>query len=108
MTVKVVRDSEEADVVVVAVDSQVEVEDSQEVVCLEAACPEDSEAAVEGPFNGNPPIALSCYISNVFNKIAVVVASFGGRQRESVFPESEHSCQASVWAVSSTSLNNIP
>ena len=61
MTVKVVRDSEEADAVDVAADSPVEVADSQEVVCLEeAACPEDLVAVVVGPFNGNPSNALSC------------------------------------------------
>ena len=55
--VKVVKDSEEVDVVAVAVDSPEAVADSQEVVCQEEDSP--AVAAVVGPFNWNPPNAFS-------------------------------------------------
>ena len=59
MTARAVKDSEEADVEEEVVDSPVAV-GSPEEECLVAVCPEDLEVAVVGPFNGNPPNALSC------------------------------------------------
>ena len=53
MTARAVKDSEEADV-------EEEAVVSPEEECLVAVCQEDSEVAVVGPFNGNPPNTLSC------------------------------------------------
>ena len=58
MTARAVKDSEEADVEEEVVDSQVAA-GSLEEECLVAVCQEDSEVAVVGPFNGNPPNAFS-------------------------------------------------
>ena len=58
MTAEVRKDSEEADVEEEVVECLVA--DSLAEDSREAACQADSVAAVVGPFNGNPPDALSC------------------------------------------------